>query len=167
MRAPISAFAAILLLLPGAALARGKVGLWAITSSTRINSISQVAPDTAAALRRRLPASSNGAYLALMCMTPVDVDTDTPPRVTDRSIDCRTRVLKKTAAVMNTETICYGPVAGVSHTQFVWSGDEHYSASYRFHGKIRGEPRDFDATFSGDWTSPDCGGVKPFIPQER
>jgi hypothetical protein len=165
MRILISALAAVVLLTPGVAQARGKVGLWTITSSTRINSISQLSPEASAALRSKLPASSGPAYFALMCMTPADVDADAPPRVTDRSIDCRTRVMNKTVSTMNTETICYGPVAGVSHTQFVWSGNTHYAATYQFRGKIGGKPRNFEATFSGDWTSPDCGGVKPFIPQ--
>jgi hypothetical protein len=82
MRIPIAALAIVVLLTPGLAQARGKVGLWTITSSTRINSISQLSPEASALLRSRLPASSGPAYFAQMCMTPVDVDEDTPPRVT-------------------------------------------------------------------------------------
>ncbi len=166
MRLVISALIAAILLAPGAAEARGKVGLWTITSSARINSITQLSPEASEAMRRKLPATSAPSYFALMCMPQVDVAYDTPPHITDRSIDCRTRVLNKTQSTMNTETICYGPVEGVSRTQFVWSGNEHYSAAYQFRGKIGGNKRNFDATFSGDWTSPDCGGVKPYIQQQ-
>lgn len=164
LRAVVPVIALLLALPAAAAPTHGKVGLWTITSTMRIGNMPLLAPDVVALMRRKGQAPANG-YLAQMCMTQTDVATDTPPHVTDRSIDCRTRVLKTAPAAVSTETICYGPVEGVSHTLFTWTGNTHFSADYQFKGKVRGTPRQFSTTYTGDWISPDCGGVRPFVSQ--
>ncbi len=137
------------ILAPAAALAaHGKAGLWTITMSTTTSS----RPGGAISSTRQ------------MCVNEDDVYNDRPPRLA-RNLDCDMRTVRQNASVVIAETICHGRVEGVGRSRILWNGNEHYTGTYNFKGRLRGDPNQTSISYRGDWVKADCGAVRAFIAQ--
>jgi hypothetical protein len=143
----------VLMMAPGVALAgHGKVGLWRVTSSTRLS----MAPSAATAAT---PASSHTAH---MCMSQEEVDSDAPPHIDNQVTGCNTHVTAHTAASVTAELTCNGGMKGKGNMQIAYDGAEHYTGGYSFKGTVQGNPATLDTSFKGDWIKADCGKVRPY-----
>ena len=69
--------------------------------------------------------------------------------------------------VMVTESICHGPLEGVTRGQVTWRDNTHFEGSTEFKGKYRGDPARMSSTFSADWAGDDCRGVRPYVAQNN
>jgi hypothetical protein len=144
----------VLLMAPGVALAgHGKVGLWRVTSSTKLSMATS--PEAAKAA----PASSHTTH---MCMSQEEVESDAPPHIDSPATGCDTRLTGHTATGMTAELICNGGMKGKGHMQIAYDGAEHYTGSYSFKGTVEGNPANLDTSFKGDWIKADCGKVRPY-----
>ena len=159
--------AVVCVLAPGAALAaHGKVGLWTITSTMQMSNAPKMPPEVAEMMKKRgIKVPEPGQpYTSQMCMTAEQVNADKPPRMTNRDMDCDTKILNQSASSITSEVVCHGAMEGVGHSQINWTGTEHYSGSYNFKGTMHGQPNQVSTTYKGDWVKADCGDVRPFAP---
>jgi hypothetical protein len=162
----LTASLALLLVAPGAALAgHGKAGLWTITTSMNMAEMPQMPPEVAAMMKQRgmkMPGMGE-PITSQICMTQEEVDSDVPPRFSNRAEDCQTHVISKTATSMSADMVCSGRMQGTGHLQISYSSAEHYQGSYSFRGNMEGQPNAMSSSFKGDWVKADCGSIKPFV----
>jgi hypothetical protein len=164
MKKARSVAVALLLLAPGMALAgHGKAGLWNVTTTVKMADMPEMSPQVMAMLKQhgmKVPGSG-GPISTQVCMTQADVDSDAPPNVSNRDMQCKTHIIKKTASSVAADMTCSGRMQGTGHLQVAYSGAEHYAGSYRFNGTMEGRPQEMSSSFRGDWVRADCGAVKP------
>ena len=110
----LSAFAVLSLLVPEAHAA-GKAGLWSVTTIWQFG-INKVPPALMALARQqRLKPPVNGQpFIHHICMTPSEAEDRQPLHLNSRELDCANRTVSMRRGVMVTESICHGPVEGVS-----------------------------------------------------
>lgn len=165
MKRILTASVAVLLLSPGAALAaHGKPGLWNVTTTMSMANMPQMPPEAMAMMKQRgMKMPGMEPITTQICMTQADVDSDVPPRTSNREEDCQSHVLHQSASSMEAEMVCSGRMQGTGHMQISYSGAEHYSGTYSFKGSAEGRSTAMSSTFKGDWVKADCGTVKPYV----
>jgi len=159
--------AALLLTAPGA-FAAGKEGLWTITTTWQFG-MSRLPPALVSLARQQglKPPVTGQPFTHHICMTEYEADGSQPLHLNSRELDCVNRTVSMKRSQMVLESICHGPLEGVSRAQITWRGDSHFEGTSDFRGKFRGDPTRMSSSFSADWTGDDCRGVRPFIPQNN
>jgi Protein of unknown function (DUF3617) len=159
---------AALLLLPLQAHAAGKEGLWSVTTIWQF-SMDKVPPAIVALARQQglKPPVNGHPFIHHICMTSYEVDGSQPLHLNSRDLDCSFRTVSMRRGVMATESICHGPVEGVTKGQFTWRGNTHFEGSTDFRGKYRGDPARMSSTISADFVGDDCRGVRPYVAQNN
>jgi hypothetical protein len=154
------------LLLTHGAFAAGKAGLWTVTTVWQFG-MSKVPPAIVALARQQAlaPPVTGRPFVHHMCMTEYEADGSQPMHLNSRELDCTNRVVSQRRSQMVMETICHGPLEGVTRTLITWRGDGHFEGTSDFKGKFRGDPSRMSSSFTADWAGEDCRGVRPFIPQ--
>jgi hypothetical protein len=154
-----------LLLLTSPAWAAGKPGLWTVTTTWQFG-MPRVPPALVALarLQRLKPPVTGQPFTHHMCMTKDEADGSEPLHLNSRDLDCVNRVVSQRGARMILESVCHGPLEGVSRAQILWRGNQHFEGSSDFKGRFRGDPTRMSSSFSADWQDDDCRGVRPFIP---
>jgi len=157
-----------LLLLTVPAFAAGKAGLWQVTTTYQFG-MRYVPPALVALSRAQAlkPPVSGQPFTHHMCMTAYEAEGRQPPHLNSRDLDCVDRVVSFKGSHMVLETICHGPLEGVGRSQILWRGNDHFDGTYDFKGRFRGDPTRMSSSFSADWQSEDCRGVRPYIPQNN
>lgn len=163
----LPAFAA-LLLLPLQAHAAGKAGLWSVTTIWQFG-MDKVPPAIAALARQQglKPPVNGQPFIHHICMTRYEAEGSQPLHLNSRDLDCSFRTVSMRRGVMVTESICHGPVEGVTRGQVTWRGNTHFEGSSDFKGKYRGDPARMSSTFSADYVGDDCRGVRPYVAQNN
>jgi len=163
--------AAAVLLTPAAALAaRGKAGLWKISTTMDMPDMPQMRdlpPEAMAMMKQRgMSMPGMGApVVTQICMTQEEVNTDKLPAMKNLEENCTTKVLSQTPSSMTAETTCRGRMEGVGRMQMSWRGNEHYEGTYSFKGVMQGRPHSMTSRYTGDFVKADCGSVKPYTPR--
>jgi hypothetical protein len=160
------AFLAVLL--TPQAYAAGKPGLWSLTSIWQFG-MPHVPPSLVAlAQQQKLkPPVTGQPFIYHICMTPSEADGSQPLHLNSRDLDCTARTVSTRRSVMALESVCHGPLEGVTRSQITWRGDGHFDGASDFKGKFRGDPARMSSAFSADWVGSDCRGVRSFIPQNN
>ena len=152
-----------LLLLSPPAFAAGKPGLWTVITVWQ----SPQLPPALFSLAREQglkPAVTGKPFVHHICMTPYEADGSEPLHLNSRDLDCVSRTVSTRGAQMLVESVCHGPLEGVTRAKIAWRGDRHFEGSSDFRGKFRGDPARISSSFTADWLGEDCRGVRPFIP---
>lgn len=160
-------FVVAALLLPSApAFAAGKAGLWVVTTTWQFGM--RFVPPALVSLSRAQglkPPVSGQPFIHHMCMTGYEADSRQPPHLNSRDLGCVDRLVSFKGPRMVVESICHGPLEGVTRSELLWRGNGHFEGTSDFRGKFRGEPSRMSSSFSADWQGNDCRGVRPAIPQ--
>ena len=160
-----------ILLVPAAALAaRGKAGLWKISTTMDMPDMPQMRdlpPEAMAMMKSRgMSMPGMGAPIVTqICMTQEEVNTDRVPSMNNNEANCTTKVLSQTPTSMTAEMTCRGRMEGVGRMQMSWRGNEHYEGTYNFKGMMQGRPHQMNTRYTGDFVKADCGSVKPYMPK--
>jgi hypothetical protein len=148
--------------LPIAALAaRGKAGLWEITTRMSMpNMMAAIPPDRLARMQAMGIHMPNGqTFTAQHCMTADEVASDKPPPMRNTQ-DCTTTNTTHDAHTLNVDLVCKGDMDGQGHLTVTYDSDAHYSGNFTFTGSAHGHPSSMSNSFEGRWISADCGSVK-------
>ena len=167
MRIILSAVAALLLMTPGA-FAAGQAGLWTVTTTWQFG-MAKLPPALVALARQQgLQTPVTGRpFTHHICMTEYEADGRQPLHLNSRDLDCVNRTVSMKRSLMVVESICHGPLEGVSRGQITWRGNQHFDGTSDFRGRFRGDPARMSSIFTADWAGADCKGVRPFIPQNE
>ena len=162
----VAVFAVLALLTP--AHAAGKAGLWSVTTIWQFG-MDRVPPALVALARQQglKPPVNGQPFVHHICMTSYEAEGRQPLHLNSRDLDCSFRTVSMRRGLMVSESICHGPLEGVTRGQVTWRSDTHFEGATDFRGKFRGDPARMSSTFTADWAGEDCRGVRPFVAQNN
>lgn len=131
-----SAMAAVLLLVPVAALAsHGKAGLWSSTTTVT------------------MPGMPPQVHTSTYCMTPQQVSSDQP--VADPHSGCTYSNVRLSGHTMNADMTCTGQMNATGHFSSTYDSDTHFTATIA----IAGQGFSMNNNVDGHWVKGDCAGA--------
>jgi hypothetical protein len=157
-----------LLLLTQGAFAAGTAGLWTVTTIYQFGM--RVVPPALVSLARQQglkPPVTGKPFIHHICMTEYEADGSQPLHLNSRELDCTNRTVSQRRSQMVLESICHGPLEGVSRAQITWRGNTHFEGTSNFKGSFRGDATGMSSSFTADWVGADCQGVRAFVPQNN
>lgn len=126
--------AAVSLLVPAAALAKGKVGLWSSTTTMTATG---------------LPAQSRAATY---CMTAAEVASNTP----SDAPGCAYSNVTVNGRTFSADMVCSGQVSASGHTDTTYDTDTHYTSTVTMN--VQGAT--LVNSVEGRWLKDDCSGAQ-------
>jgi hypothetical protein len=156
-----------LLAVPFAAQAAGqmKPGLWEMTiKSDAVKKMPAIPPEQLEQMRRLgvdIPHMTSDGIVTKVCISPAMAARDEPPVMSESNSGCKTRNYRHDGDSYTLDLACSGMLNGEGKAQGRFSGGEHFSSTYDFHGTVQGRPVNQHQETSGRWLGADCGDVKP------
>ena len=147
--------------LPLAAVAsHGKVGLWDVTVTMKMENAPQIPPDQLAKMKAMgITVPNNNTMTVQHCMTAAEVAADKPPQM-QHNKDCTMQNIKQSGNNYSADMVCSGAdMTGNGHFSVSYDSDAHYAGKMTFSGTSHGHLTAMTNVFEGRWVSASCGNV--------